>query len=164
MMRKIIVASALVLFVFTLSFKVFLDWDASNHFKHDLMLNGYHVEATATTYKPSQNLVPKNTLLTVGDVDEIKYTYTLLVLPERSLDSKFQTLVLKTADGEVTDKHDLFNIKSEVLSNQNLKNKDYDRVVMESTLTLSKPETRDQIEFLHNVLSMSFNIALNVDN
>ena len=163
MMKKFIVAGALVLFIFSFSFKLFSDWDASNDYRHALFLNGYHVENSTTSYEPGQNLVPKGSLLTVGDVDEITYTYELLVLPDRSITSDFQSVVLETAEGKTGDTHGLFNIETEVLFHEALKGEDHDRMTVQSTITLAKPTTEEQAEFLNGVRNMSFEFALNAD-
>lgn len=160
-MKKVIVLSALVLFIFSFSFKLFLDWDDANEHRHTLMLDGYYIEEVETTYEPNQTLVPKGSFLTMGDVDEITYTYDLLVMPDRTISSDFQNVVLRTAEGEVSDVHDLFNIETRTLSYNTLKDAPYDAMTVESTITLDSPQNDEQSKFLNDLQSLSFNVSLN---
>ncbi len=160
-MKKVIVLSALVLFIFSFSFKLFLDWDDANEHRHTLMLDGYYIEEVETTYEPNQTLVPKGSFLTMGDVDEITYTYDLLVMPDRTISSDFQNVVLRTAEGEVSDVHGLFNIETRTLSYNTLKDAPYDAMTVESTITLDSPQNDEQSKFLNDLQSLSFNVSLN---
>lgn len=159
-MKKIILG-ALVLFIFSLSFKLFLDWDAKNEHRHALMLDGFHIEDVSTTYEPSQNLVPEGSILTEGDVDSITYTYDLLVMPDRTIDSEFQSLVLRTADGEVSDEHGLFHVETETLAYETLDDAPHDRMTVQSTITLSQPRSEEENAFLKDLKSLSFDVSLN---
>lgn len=159
-MKKIILG-ALVLFIFSFSFKLFLEWDTDNEHRHALMLEGFHIEDVSTTYDPSQNLVPEGSILTEGDVDSITYTHDLLVMPDRTIDSEFERLVLRTADGEVADEHGLFKIESETLAYETLDDAPHDRMTIQSTITLSQPDSEAEDAFLKSLRSLSFDVSLN---
>ncbi|MFW6298245.1 MAG: hypothetical protein ACOC14_01065 [Bacillota bacterium] len=162
-MKKIIMSGALVLFIFTFSFKLFADWDAANAHRHALKVEGYHVEDVSTSYEPGQNLVPEGSVLTKGDVDRITYTYDVLTLPDQSVSPEFQSLVLETADGKVADDYDLFQIETEVLERKTVNSGAYDRLQIEANITLRSPETDEQGEFLGEIRRMAFDLHLTND-
>ncbi|MFP4078748.1 MAG: hypothetical protein ACLFUQ_06370 [Candidatus Izemoplasmataceae bacterium] len=161
MMKKIIISGALVLFIFTFSFRLFAEWDSVTAHRHELELNGFYIEDVSTTYAPGQNLVPEGSILTQGDVDRITYTYDVLAYPDQSVTSEFESLVLETKNGEVSDDHDLFNIETEVLDRETLDDTDCERLKIEATITLKRPENAEEDEFLSEIRQMSFDLTLN---
>jgi len=160
MMKKVIVLSALVLFIFSFSFKLFADWDDSNKHRYALNLEGYYVEDMSSSYSSNQRLVPEGSLLTVGDIEQITYTYELMAKPDYDVEAGFKSLVLKTAKGEVEDVHNLFNIETEIIERTS-SNESYDELVVKAVITLSAPENSEESNFIKQLNSFQFDVTLN---
>ncbi len=158
-MFKLIGMYAVVFFIFILSFTLFLHHEQNHPYQHDMNLHGYYIEAASSSYEPGQNLVPKGSMLTTGDIDEITYYYQVLVMPEDSIDIALSQTTLNTNAGIIDDDYGFVVMESQIIDIQTHETGTYTVLHIEVIVHI-EPSDHHEAPNLSTINSIDFDIEL----
>ncbi|MFU8787160.1 MAG: hypothetical protein ACNA7U_07895, partial [Candidatus Izemoplasmataceae bacterium] len=112
-MKNIVAASAIV-FLFIINIFIFIRWTDNTAYSSIINLNGYIIMDVSNNLEEGQRLRPQNSFLSINEVDEVIYTYTVYVKNNLEIDALINNVILNYADSNKIDEAEL--ISTEILS------------------------------------------------
>jgi hypothetical protein len=161
-MKNIVAASAIV-FLFIINIFIYIRWTDNTAYSSIINLNGYIIMDVSNNLEEGQRLRPQNSFLSINEVDEVIYTYTVYVKNNLEIDALINNVILNYADSNKMDEAEL--ISTEILSMNIIDHHSYYYVVtIDISLTIRPPVNEQERTTLLNAQSFSFNLMITPKN
>ncbi|MFH5882521.1 hypothetical protein [Liberiplasma polymorphum] len=161
-MKNIVAASAIV-FLFIINIFIYIRWTDNTAYSSIINLNGYIIMDVSNNLEEGQHLRPQNSFLSINEVDEVIYTYTVYVKNNLEIDALINNVILNYADSNKMDEAEL--ISTEILSMNIIDHHSYYYVVtIDISLTIRPPVNDQERTTLLNAQSFSFNLMITPKN